>query len=121
MDIEILNIFQLEKTKQSVITVNDLLPDNIKNWKSWTMEVQFNTETLVFKVGSTKVWEKKWSEMEDNLKPASVKIFGHWHRAYSGTWKQLSLCQGAFLGSWEQVNFLSILSVILPLYQNFDA
>ena len=30
----------------------------------------------------------------NNVKPEDVKVFGHWHRAYSGTWKYISLCQG---------------------------
>lgn len=89
--------FQLAKTKQDKKVVDDNLPDSIKSWKSWKMIVEFTSDNIVLKVDNTKVWEKKWSDM--GVKVTDIKRIGHWHRAYSGSWKQLRVCHGNFLNN----------------------
>ena len=69
------------------------MPDEVKNWKDWSMETQFNEDKFVFKIGTETVFQKTWAEM-NNVKPSDFKVLGHFHRAHSGTWKRLSICQG---------------------------
>lgn len=74
----------------------------MKTWKSWSFEAQFNADGFIFKVGTSTLFEKKWSGI-NNLKPEDIKVFGHWHRGYSGTWKHITLCQGKGPGSYFMV------------------
>ena len=93
------SFFQLHSGAQKVFEANDVVPDEAKTWKSWSMTLTFNKENLVFKIGSKTVFDKKWTEMT-GWKAENVKRIGHWHRAYSGTWKKIEICQGTILANY---------------------